>query len=100
VAGINLNNDSAIDPTASALQMGFVPSGDGGITPPSIWVPGTWISNTLRSLYYGMCLATQRHDQPADVYVLTPGAWVPWVWFTVGAETIQEPAGDTVTVVT
>jgi hypothetical protein len=94
VTGINLSNDSAIDPTASVLQMGFVSSLDGGIVPPASWYPATWIANTLRQLYYGMILV----GAPPGVVVLAAGTWVPWVYFTIGSETIQEPAGDTVTV--
>lgn len=100
VTGVNLNNDSAIDPSASTLQMGFTPSANGpDVPPPALWVPGTWITNTLRELFYAMCLATQRHDQGSNVAVLTVGTWIPWVWFTLGAATIQRPCGDTVTVV-
>lgn len=100
MTGINLNNDSAIDPTSSALQMGFTPSANGpNVPPPAVWVPGTWIANVTRSLFYAMCLATQRSDQGSNVAKLAVGGWIPWVFYTLGAEIIQRPCGDTVTAV-
>ena len=94
VKGIDLSSNSYVNPTSSALQVGFVPSGDGGQTPPSLWVPGVWIANVLAELYYASCLV----GPDGGVITLAAGDWVPWCWFMFGAATIQRPCADTLTI--
>jgi hypothetical protein len=92
VKGVDLSTFSYVNPTASALEMGFVTSTDGGLVAPALWYPATWIANVLAQLYYGSILVG-----PDGVVQLAAGTWVPWVNFTVGASVIIEPCNDTLT---
>ena len=92
VKGIDLSSNSYVNPTSSALQVGFVSSSDGGQVAPTEWFPGQWIANVLAEFYYASCLIG-----PDGVTTLAAGSWVPWCSFPLGAAMIVRPCADTLT---
>ena len=93
VAGVDLTNGNAINPSSSTVTMGFVSSLDGGQTPPVTFYPAFWLANTVRQLYYATITVG-----PLGVTTLVVGTYVPWVKFVYGSETIITACTDTITV--
>lgn len=93
VEGVNPANGSIIDPTASALTVGFSRSeSDGQQVRPNNYFAGTWAANP-DGTFWGSVLVG-----PDGVVDLIAGRWTLWAQFTLGGETITRPVPGVLTV--
>lgn len=91
VKGTSLQTGLDIDPTGSALQIGFVNAATAdavGGPAPITWYTGFWITGPTGIHYAGIKLG------PLGTYAIPAGVWIPWVNYSVAGELIIQPAGS------
>ena len=94
VRGVDLTTGNTVNPSASALSVGFALQ-SAPIVVPGTFYPASWLTNVLTQSIFGSVLV----GPGGGVLVLAPGAWRLWVSFLFGPELVQHPIPDVLNVV-